>query len=128
MGDKQENMAETNKKWQKTDKNDRKTFKMLIITNYLPTSFPFLFCQASISVLPNSLFCPAKLSNFSKGGPRPPRPPPPNTPMIMATIMYYKIYVHRKYVLCQCQEKLFTVCNQPKILIFNQTISLIPSK
>ena len=77
IGEKQESMAETNQKWQKTDKNDRKTFKMWSITNYLPPSFPFLSCQAPISVLPSSLFCPAKLINFSRGGPRPPRPPPP---------------------------------------------------
>ena len=28
IGEKQESMAETNQKWQKTDKNDRKKFKM----------------------------------------------------------------------------------------------------
>ena len=65
LEEKQENMTETNQKWQKTDKNDRKTFKMLSITNYLRPSFPFLSCQASISVLPSSLFCPAKLMKSS---------------------------------------------------------------
>ena len=73
-GEKLESMAETNQKWQKADKNDRKSFKMLGITNYLLSSFPFLSCQAIISVLPSSLFRPAKLINFSAA-------PPPNTPM-----------------------------------------------
>ena len=39
MGDKQERTAETNQKWQKTDKNHRKTFKMWSITNYIPPSY-----------------------------------------------------------------------------------------
>ena len=57
-------------------KNDRKSCKMRSFTNNLLPSFPFLSCQAPISVLPSSNFCPAKLTNFSRGGPRPPRPPP----------------------------------------------------
>ena len=65
MGEKQERTAETNQKWQKTDKNHRKTFKMWIITNYISPSFPFLTCQAPISDLPSSHFCPAKLSFLS---------------------------------------------------------------
>ena len=68
MGEKQESMAETNQKWQKTDKNDRKKFKIWNIANYLLPSFPFLSCQAPISVLPNFHFCPAKLTNFFRGG------------------------------------------------------------
>ena len=44
--EKQENMVETNQKWQKTDKNDRKPWKMWSFKNYL---------------LPSSHFCPAKL-------------------------------------------------------------------
>ena len=47
-------------------KNDRKSCKMRSFTNNLLSSFPFLSCQAHISVLPFSLFCPAKLINFSK--------------------------------------------------------------
>ena len=81
--EKLENMVETNQKWQKTDKNDRKPWKMWSFANYLlpsshfcPAKLPFLSCQAAISVLPSSHFCPAKLTNFSRGGPRPPRPPP----------------------------------------------------
>ena len=76
-------MAETNQKWQKTDKNGRKTFKMWSIAIYFPASFPFLSCQAPISVLPRFHFCPAKLpflscqaNKFFQGGPRPPRPLP----------------------------------------------------
>ena len=76
-------MVETNQKWQKTDKNDRKPWKMWSFTNYLlpsshfcPAKLPLLSCQAAISVLPSSHFCPAKLTNFSKGRPRPPPPPP----------------------------------------------------
>ena len=78
-----EKIAEINQKWQKTDKNDRKTGKMWSFTNYhlpsshfCPAKLPFLSCQDPISVLPRSHFCPAKLTNFSRGGPRPPRPPP----------------------------------------------------
>ena len=78
MEEKQENMVETNQKWQKTDKNDRKPWKMWSFTNYLlpsshfcPAKLPLLSCQAAISVLPSSHFCPAKLTNFSKGGPTP---------------------------------------------------------
>ena len=67
IGEKQGSMAETNQKSQKTDKNGRKTFKMWSITNYLPPSFPFLSCQAPISVLPSSLFCPAKLIRLWTG-------------------------------------------------------------
>ena len=33
IGEKQESMVETNQKWQKTDKNVRKTFKIWSITN-----------------------------------------------------------------------------------------------
>ena len=79
-----EKIAEINQKWQKTDKNDRKTGKMWSFTNYhlpsshfCPAKLPFLSCQALISVLPRSHFCPAKLTNFSWGGQGPP-PPPPN--------------------------------------------------
>ena len=58
-------------------KNDRKSCKMRSFTNNLLPSFPFLSCQAPISVLPHSLFCrcPAKLINFSRGGAqaRPPK-------------------------------------------------------
>ena len=68
MGEKQESMAETYQKWQRTDKNDRKTFKMWSTTNYLLPSFPILSCQAPISILPSSLFCPAKLIIFFRGG------------------------------------------------------------
>ena len=56
MGEKQESMAETYQKWQKTDKNDRKTFKMWSTTNYILPSFPILSCQAYISVLLSSNF------------------------------------------------------------------------
>ena len=87
--EKQENMVETNQKWQKTDKNDRKPWKMWSFANYLlPSShfclskLPLLSCQAAISVLPSSHFCPAKLTNFSRGG-QGPLGPPPNTPMVM---------------------------------------------
>ena len=73
IGEKQESLAETNQKWHKTDKNNRKTFKMFSVTNYPLLSFPFLSCQASISVLPSSLFCPAKLINFSRGLSAPPQ-------------------------------------------------------
>ena len=75
----------------KTDKNDRKLAKCGVLL--------IIICQALISVLPSSHFCPAKhpfLSCqfpifvlpsqliFSGGGPRPPPPPPPPaTPMIM---------------------------------------------
>ena len=55
-------------KWQKTDKNDRKPWKMWSFANYLlpsshfcPAKFPLLSCQAAISVLPSFHFCPAKL-------------------------------------------------------------------
>jgi len=65
MGEKQERTAETNQEWQKTDKNHRKTFKMWSITNYIPPSILYLSCQAPISVLPSSLFCPAKLPFLS---------------------------------------------------------------
>ena len=82
IGEKQENMAETNQKWQKTDINGRKTFKMCSITNYLPASFPFLSCQAPISVLPRShLFVLPSEAIFSRGGARPPFPPLSATPM-----------------------------------------------
>ena len=94
MGEKQESMAETYQKWQKTDKNDRKTFKMWSITNYLLPSFPFLSCQATIlsckapiSVLPSSLFCPARLSNFPS--------PPPNTPMAEPHFLQIKLQMDR---------------------------------
>merc|ERR1711952_256702 len=91
--------------WQKTDKNDKKPWKMWSFANYLlpsshfcpaklpflpcqapisvlqsshfcPAKLPFLSCQAPISVLPSSHFCPAKLTNFSRGGQGPPGPPP----------------------------------------------------
>ena len=55
-GEKQESMAETNQKWQKIDRNDRKTFKMLSFTNYLLPSFPFLSCQASIPACQAPIF------------------------------------------------------------------------
>ena len=100
MGEKQESIAETNQKWQKTDKNDRKNLKMWSITNYLLQSFPLLSCQAPISVLQNSLFCPAKLINFSRGGAKPPPPPPPNTPMYHCIINHLRWYV--VYQLYQC--------------------------
>ena len=78
------------KVWQKPTKSGRRQTKMteklskcgvlLIIfcqaSHFCPAKLPFLSCQAPISVLPSSLFCPAKLINFSRGGPRPPRPPP----------------------------------------------------
>ena len=78
------------KVWQKPTKSGRRQTKMteklskcgvlLIIfcqaSHFCPAKLPFLSCQAPISVLPSSLFCPARLSNFSRGGPRPPRPPP----------------------------------------------------
>ena len=70
--EKQENMVETNQKWQKTDKNDRKPWKMWSFANYLlpsshfcPAKLPFLSCQAPISVLPSSHFCPAKIPFLS---------------------------------------------------------------
>ena len=50
-------------------KNDRKRCKMRSFTNNLLSSFPFLSCQAIISVLPSSLFRPAKLINFSAAPP-----------------------------------------------------------
>ena len=88
MEEKQENMVETNQKWQKTDKNDRKPWKMWSFANYLlpsshfcPAKLPLLSCQAAISVLPSSNFCPAKLTNFSRGG-KGPLGPPPATPML----------------------------------------------
>ena len=72
MEEKLEYVAESNQKWQKTDKNDRKTGKMLCFPNYplprfsfLPAKLPYLSCQASISVLPSTHFFPAKLTNFS---------------------------------------------------------------
>ena len=40
MGEKLESMAETNQKWQKTDKNERKTFKMWIITKGVASETP----------------------------------------------------------------------------------------
>ena len=71
MNEKQENMTETNQKWQKTDKNDRKASKMWSFTNYLlpssdfcPAKLPFLSCQTVNSVLPSSHFCPAKVPIF----------------------------------------------------------------
>ena len=78
------------KVWQKPTKSGRRQTKMteklskcgvlLIIfcqaSHFCPAKLPFLSCQAPISVLPSSLFCPARLSNFSRRGPRPPRPPP----------------------------------------------------
>ena len=55
-----EKIAEINQKWQKTDKNDRKTGKMWSFTNYhlpsshfCPAKLPFLSCQAPIFVLPS---------------------------------------------------------------------------
>ena len=91
--EKLENMVETNQKWQKTDKNDRKPWKMWSFANYLlpsshfcPAKLPFLSCQAAISVLPSSHFCPAKLTNFSREGPRPPWPTPPATLMTITKI------------------------------------------
>ena len=72
-------MAETNQKWQKMDKNDRKIGKMWSFTNYnlpsshfCPAKLLFLSCQDAISVMPSSHFCSAKLSKFSWRGPRPP--------------------------------------------------------
>ena len=53
IGEKQESMVETNQKWQKTDKNGRKTFQMwsiLIIfrqaSHFCPAKLPYLSCQA----------------------------------------------------------------------------------
>ena len=67
-----EKIAEINQKWQKTDKNDRKTGKMRSFTNYhlpsshfCPAKLLFLSCQAAISVMPSSHFCSAKLPFLS---------------------------------------------------------------
>ena len=83
MKKKLENVTESNQKWQKTDKNDRKTGKMLCFPNYplprfsfCPAKLPYLSCQGSISVLPSTHFCPAKLTNFSRGGAKAPPAPP----------------------------------------------------
>ena len=81
--EKLENMVETNQKWQKTDKNDRKPWKMWSFANYLlpsshfcPAKLPFLSCQAPISVLPRShLFVLPSEAIFSRGGQGPPSPP-----------------------------------------------------
>ena len=69
----------TNQNWQKTDKNERKPWKMWSSTKYLlpsshfcPAKHPFLSCQAPIYVLPSYLIFP--------GGANAPRPPPA-TPM-----------------------------------------------
>ena len=45
-------------------------------SQFCSAKFPFLSCQAPISVLPSTHFCPAKLTNISRGRARPPRPPP----------------------------------------------------
>ena len=70
--EKQENMVETNQKWQKTDKNDRKPWKMWSFANNLlpsshfcPAKLLFLSCHAAISVMPSSHFCSAKLPYLS---------------------------------------------------------------
>ena len=69
MEEKLEYVAESNQKWQKTDKNDKKTGKMLFFHIihcqdflFCPAKLPYLSCQASISVLPSTHFCPAKLT------------------------------------------------------------------
>ena len=45
-------------------------------SHFCPAKLPFLSCQALISVLPRSHFCPAKITNFSRGGQGPLGPPP----------------------------------------------------
>ena len=76
--------------WQKATKNSRKyikiieklakccVFQIIHCQDFLfcPAKLPYLSCQASISVLPSTHFCPAKLTNLSRGGPRPPWPLP----------------------------------------------------
>ena len=71
--------------WQKATKNGRKQIKMIgklakccvfqIIHCqdffFCPAKLLYLSCQASISVLPSTHFFPAKLTNFSRGGPPP---------------------------------------------------------
>ena len=68
--------------WEKPTKSGRKQTKM---TENLGKCgvLQIIFCQALISVLPSSHFCPAKLpffpaklTNFSRVGARPPCPPP----------------------------------------------------
>ena len=68
-GRNQPKVAENRQKWQENWQNV-KFYKLS------SAKLPFLSCQAPISVLPRSHFCPAKLTNFSRGGQGPPGPPP----------------------------------------------------
>ena len=62
--------------WQKLEKKWQhlKYYKLsstMLPISVLPSSL-FLSCQSPIFVLPSFHFCPAKLHNFSRGGPSPP--------------------------------------------------------
>merc|ERR1712079_765753 len=74
VGEELQNSQKWNKNrkiWQKPTKSGRKQTKM--IENFEKCGvLQIIFCQALISVLPSSHFSPAKLTNFSRGGPRPP--------------------------------------------------------
>merc|ERR1712079_340578 len=68
--------TKTGRKQTKITEKLQKCGLLLIIfhqaSHFCPAKLPFLSCQAPISVLPSSLFCPAKLINLSRGGQRPP--------------------------------------------------------